>query len=137
MVQLYFLSVVFVFLGGVALFPDYLSEKFPSFAPLNALFGKRSAKITVGFLSLIVGIVKLIVRAPFDTVAVAGDLLPALVGILIGLALLVDFFKQRVSAPQEIIDQAEKIAMTYRVPLGVLGILTAIAHFLFASAVIL
>jgi energy-converting hydrogenase Eha subunit C len=137
MVQFYFLSVVISFLGGLALFPDYLSEKFPSFAPLNDLFGKRSAKITIGFLSLIVGIIKLIVRAPFDTVAVAGDLLPAIVGIVIGLALLMDFFKQRVSAPQEVIEKAEQIAVTYRVPLGVLGILTAIAHFLFSSAVIL
>ena len=137
MVQFYFLSVLFTLMGGVALFSDYLSEKFPSFQPLNDFLGRKSTKITVGFISLAVGVIKLIVRAPFDRVAVAGDLLPAIVGILIGLALLVDFFKQRLSAPQEVMEQAEKIAVTYRIPLGVLGILTAVAHFLFSSAVIL
>jgi hypothetical protein len=121
----------------MALVSDYLSEKFPSFSPLNEILGKQSAKITLGFVAVIVGVLKLIVRAPGDTVAVVGDLLPALAGIGIGLVLLLDFFKQNISASKDVIEKAEKITVTYRIPLGILGMVVAVLHFLFPTAVIL
>ena len=137
MLQIYFISIVVIFLGGLALVAEYLGEKRPSLASLKDYFGRKGVTVTLGFLSLIAGILKFFIRAPFDTVPVAGDLLPALVGIALGLALLMGFFKSKVSEPSELMDKAEKMALTYRVPLGFLGIAVAIVHFLFPGAVLL
>jgi hypothetical protein len=129
--------VTFTLLASTALLSDYLGEKLPSFAPLNEILGKQSLKIVFGFLVAIVGIMKFIIRAPNDSIAVVGDFLPAIVGIGIGLALLTDFFKKNIEASKEVIEKAEKITVTYRIPLGILGIVTSILHFLFPATVIL
>ena len=67
----------------------------------------------------------------------AGDLLPALAGIGMGMALLMDFFKQRVAQPSEALEKAEKIAMTYRLPVGIAGLAVAVLHFIFPGTIIL
>ena len=137
MLQFYFLSILANLLAGTALASEYLGAKLPSFASLKELFAKKTFRITVGFSAAIIGIIKLIIRAPGNAVPVAGDLLPALAGIGMGLALLVDFFRQRVSKPSEALEKAEKIAMTYRLPVGIAGLATAVLHFIFPATVIL
>ncbi len=137
MLQFYFLSVLCTFLSATTLIVGELSGKLTSLAPLKDLLGNRGSKITLGFSSLIVGVVKFIARAPFDTVAVVGDFLPALVGIGLGLALLTDFFKERVADSSEVVEKAEQLASVYRIPLGVVGMITAVLHFLFPATVIL
>ena len=135
MLQFYFLSIFTNLLAGASLSSNYLGEKFPSFSPIKDILTNRSSRITIGFSALIVGIIKFIVRAPGNTVPVAGDLLPALAGIGMGLALLVDFFKQKV--PGEAMEKAEKIAVSYRLPLGIAGLAIALLHFIFPATVIL
>jgi hypothetical protein len=81
--------------------------------------------------------VKFFVRAPWDTVAVVGDLLPALVGIGVGLALLTDFFREKAGESSEVVEKASTLTKVYHIPLGIVGLITAILHFLFPSAVIL
>jgi hypothetical protein len=76
------------------------------------------------------------VRAPFDTVLVAGDLLPALTGIGVGLALLADTFVSRRTESEEA-EKVRKAAAFYRVPMAIAGIAVGVIHFLFSSLVIL
>ncbi len=137
MVQFYFLSIVANFLGGVALSADYLGTKFPFFESIKGAFQKRSIKIGLGFTALIVGIFKLIVKPVGWAVPFAGDLLPALTGIGIGLALLFDFYKQKTNLEKESMEKVEKAVMTYRVPLGILGMVVAFLHFLIPGALFL
>ena len=131
MLQFYFLSVFANLLAGASLASEYLGEKLPFFAPIKGLLTKQGSKIGIGFAAVIVGIVKLIIRSPGRAVPVAGDLLPALAGIGMGMALLMDFFKQRVAQPREALEKAEKIAMTYRLPVGIAGLAVAVLHFIF------
>jgi hypothetical protein len=137
MSQFYFLSIIFTLAGSLTLVVGDLSEKLTSLVPLRELLVNKGTKITLGFLSIAVGVVKLFVRAPWDSVAVVGDLLPALVGIGIGLALLTDFFKEKVSQSSEVVEKAEQLTGVYRIPLAVVGFVTAVLHFLFPSTVIL
>ncbi len=137
MLQFYFLSVLCTFLSATTLIVGELSGRLTSLAPLKDLLGNRGSKVTLGFSSLIVGVVKFSVRAPFDTSAGVGDLLPAFAGIGLGLALLTDFFKERVSKSSEVVEKAEHLAGVYRIPLGVVGIIAAVLHFLFPATVIL
>lgn len=129
MVQFYFLSIIANFFGGVALAADYLGSKFPAFESMKGTFEKREVKIGLGFTALIVGIFKLIVKPVGWAIPVAGDLVPALTGITVGLVLLLDFLKQKTGL--------EKTVMTYRMPLGIFSIIVAFLHFLFPGALLL
>ena len=137
MVQFYFLSIIANFFGGVALAADYLGSKFPFFESMKSTFEKREVKIGLGFTALIVGIFKLIVKPVGWAVPVAGDLLPALTGIAVGLVLLLDFLKQKAGAEKTNIEKVEKTVMTYKVPLGIISIIVAFLHFLFPGALLL
>ncbi len=139
MVQFYFLSIIANLLGGVALSVDYLSKKIKFMASLEDFFMKQSVRVTIGFSALIVGILKLIVKPVGWAVPFAGDLLPALTGIVVGIALLVDFFKRKTETEtaKESIEKVEKAVMTYRVPLGIGSIVVAFLHFFIPGALFL
>ena len=136
MLQFYFLSILANLLAGTALSSDYLGQKITSFAPIKDFLTGKGSKVALGFFAVVVGIMKLILRTPGDTVPVAGDLFPALSGIAMGLVLLTDFFKEKVAKESEALDKAEKIALTYRMPLGMVGLAAAILHFIVPTAVI-
>ena len=137
MLQFYLLSVLCTLIGSLALVVGDLSGKLTSLVPLKEILGGKGIQIIVGFSSLIVGVVKFFVRAPWDTIAVVGDLLPALVGIGVGLALLTDFFREKAGESSEVVEKASTLTKVYHIPLGIVGLITAILHFLFPATVIL
>jgi hypothetical protein len=132
MLQFYFLSILTNLLAGVGLLAATSGERF---AQVRALAHKRSVKIGLGGAAALVGILKIFVRAPFDTVPVAGDLLPALVGIAAGLALIADPYAAERPESEEA-EKIRKVTRFYRVPLGVLAIGAALVHFFVPGAVI-
>lgn len=147
MLQVYFLSVLFLIVGGVSLLTQSLGK---GFTTIKNFFGRRFVKSLLGTISLFVGVLKLFIRAPFDTVAVAGDLLPAVIGIILGFALIFDPYitekaaekssetssaasAKQVKEPTKL----NKIAAQIRVPLSVVAIATGILHLIFATLPIL
>ncbi len=137
MLQIYLLSVLCTLVGSLALVVSDLSNKLTSLVPLKELLTGKGMQISLGFATLIVGVIKFFVRAPWDSVAVVGDLLPALVGIGVGLALLTDFFREKTGESSEAVEKASSLTKLYHIPLGIVGIATAVLHFLFPSTVIL
>ncbi|MFO7782798.1 MAG: hypothetical protein R6W94_14365 [Spirochaetia bacterium] len=133
MLQFYFLSILTLILSGVALI-GASSRAFDH--EVSHLLTRTWVKMTIGGVTLVVGVVKLIVTATPESAAVVGDLLPALAGIAVGLALAVEGWANRAaqSAEAQKINQA---ASFYRIPLGVVAIATAVAHFFVPAAVIL
>lgn len=132
MLQFYFLSVLLNLLAGAGLLAMSRGQRFPQ---VRALVSRRSVKIGLGAAAAAVGILKIFVRAPIDTVPVAGDLLPALVGVAAGLALIADPY----AADRPESEEAEKIrriSSFYRIPLAVAAIGSAIVHFFVPGAVI-
>ena len=93
MVQIYFLSILLNLLGGFGLASETMVERISGFRIFTEFFeGRTVLKIVVGILSFIVGILKLL--SSMD-VPVAGDLLPALCNIAVGIALTLDYYKDR------------------------------------------
>jgi hypothetical protein len=132
MLQFYFLSITLNLLAGIGLLAMSRGERFPQ---LRAVVSRRSVKIGLGGAAMVVGVLKLFVRAPIDTVAVAGDLLPALVGIAAGLALIADPYAADRPESEEAA-KIRKITSFYRIPLAVLALGTAVVHFFVPGAVI-
>lgn len=137
MAQLYMLSILSLLGAGLILSSDYLVEKMEWLSGLKDLAQQRNLRIGVGIAAGIVGILKLIVRSPGETVPVAGDLLPALAGIALGGLLLADTFRISRDDEPAAVDKVTNAVMPYRTPLGLGGIVVALVHFLLPSLIIL
>ena len=137
MLQFYFLSVLANLVGGVTLCSDWLGSR-PALAHLSAALCSRYGRMITGLAALVAGFAKLFF--PVGTPIILGDLFPALVGMILGIALLFEVFKQEAYFPAERGDssqKAERPAMAYRTALGVLGFAAAILHFFLPERLII
>jgi len=134
MLQFYFLSILSNLLAGVALTAEYLAGRFAGFAPFRDLLSRRAYRASVGVTAAAVGFLKLLIRSSAADVPVAGDLIPALVGIAMGASLLLHVVREKADSPP---GRLERAALAYRVPLGFVGIAAAILHFLLPAALFL
>jgi hypothetical protein len=125
--QFYFLSIVSNFIAGTALSSDALSRRLHGLAALTAAFSTRRGKLLTGLAALLVGVGTLFV--PASGPLVIGDLFPSAVGMVMGIALLFEVFKQDALFPSEHPEKGERAPVGYRTTLGLLGIAAAVLHF--------
>lgn len=136
MPQFYLLSVVTNVLAGLALAGDYLGEKLAFLSGWKSVRDRRGLLIGIGVAAAVVGVLKLIFRSPGEDVYVAGDLLPALLGIFQGGALLAEGFRQQVESSEQL-ENVSRAVLSYRVPVGIAGMVVAFLHFLFPGVLFL
>ncbi len=139
MAQIYLLSVVANMVAGLTLAGDYFGARMGFLAGFNNLRAKRGPVVSLGVATALIGLLKLIVGSPGETVAFAGDLLPGLAGVGLGLMLLAE---KRTPAPGatetgQKVERAIGSALARRVPAGIAGVVVAIVHFLFPAVPIL
>ena len=138
MIQVYVLSIVSLMIAGLFLSADFLSKRLKWLSGLASKTGFRAGRITVGAITVVVGVLKLVLRAPGDSVPVVGDFLPAVAGIALGGLILLDTLR---SPPDDgdpaKIDKMVRAVTPYRTPLGIVGVAVAIVHFLLPTLVIL
>jgi hypothetical protein len=140
MAQFYLLSIFANVIAGLTLAGDFLGDRVAFLASFKNLRANRTAQAILGGVTLVVGVIKLFVGSPGELVPVAGDILPALMGIVLGGVLLVETFRPGSDAQAEKYAQVKKISkavLSYRVPLGIAGVAVALVHFLLPSVVIL
>ncbi|MBN2551399.1 MAG: hypothetical protein JXB06_01460 [Spirochaetales bacterium] len=137
MLQFYFLSIFANILAGLTLTSDYLAEKFKAFLPFRELFSKNNVKTTIGIFAFVVGFLKLLIRSNPTDVPVVGDFLPAAAGLAMGAGLILGIIRERTAVSAETVDNLEKTVMTYRVPLGITGLVISALHFLVPGALFL
>ncbi len=137
MAQFYFLSIVANIVAGLTLAGDYLGAKIAFLSSFKNLRENRNAVIGIGAAAALIGLIKLFVLSPGEIVPVAGDLLPAVTGMALGGVLLVEAFREKVAAKGEKIERLSQTVLTFRVPLGIAGVVVAVLHFLVPGAPIL
>jgi hypothetical protein len=137
MPQLDLLSILSNTVAGLTLAGDSLGEKFSFLAPFKNLRENRTAAIIISAAAITVGVLKLIIPSPRETVPVVEDLLPALAGIIVGGILLAESFRQKVEAAGQGMERLSRDVLSYRVPAGIMAVVIALVHFLFPGAVIL
>ncbi len=137
MIQIYFLSILSNLLAGLVLSSEHYSEKFEGFAAVRDFFsGKPGLRVTIGIVSFITGFLKLLSVTKGD-VPVVGDILPALSGLVLGVGLLFDRYKERSTVPSKALETADKILLRHKSIYGSVGILVAVLHFLMPRIVLL
>jgi hypothetical protein len=134
MLLFYFPSIVLNFLGGIILGAEYIKEKLPSFSQFLDIIAKKEVKFVLGIGSLIVGVFKLIV--PMGVIII-GDLLPAVTSLLVGGALIIDFFRESTTITSETVKKMDELVKQYRNFLGGSGIVVAFLHWFFGGAPVL
>jgi hypothetical protein len=129
MLQFYFLSILANLVGGLTLCSDWLGRR-PGLANLFAVLASRYWKMSTGLVALIAGFAKLFV--PVGSPIILADIFPGLVGMIIGIALLFEVFKQEALFPAERGERPDaptREAPGYRTALGIMGFAAAILHF--------
>ena len=143
MPQFYLLSVVSTIVAGLVLSSDYLKTKSDFFGSFRFLQKNKSIQVITGLVTAAIGVLKLIFRSPGEDVAVVGDLLPAAAGIILGVILIGEAFRQfpKQGEVQEKVEKSvEKITKRiapYRIPVGIAGAVIGLVHFLFPQILFL
>ena len=128
MVQFYALSVFVNIIIGSILSIEGKSDEGSFFARLKEVLEERGFKFSLGILSLIIGLFKIL--TPTGDIPVVGDLLPAVAGIALGGVLLLEFFRTKSDVSQDAIENIEGTIAKNRKFIGIAGIVVGILHFL-------
>ncbi|TVQ29125.1 MAG: hypothetical protein EA382_00610 [Spirochaetaceae bacterium] len=123
--------------AGLLASADFLAERLSLLSFLPRMTGNSILVVVTGAVTLLVGVAKLIFPAPGEAVPIAGDLLPALTGILVGaLLILLGSDKAEESTP----DAAKRfvsVVISYRIVIGLISVAVGLIHFIFPATVIL
>ncbi|MBT3273192.1 MAG: hypothetical protein HN368_08570 [Spirochaetales bacterium] len=137
MIQIYFLSILSNILGGLVLSAGHYSEKFTGLASVKEFSDARPGfRVTLGVVAFLTGFLKLLTVTRGD-VPVVGDLLPALAGLVVGVTLLFDRYKEKSTVPSKMIEKADNLLLKNRTILGTAGMLAGVLHFLIPGVLLL
>ncbi len=136
MVQFYALSVFINIIIGSLLSIDAKSEGVSFFSRLKDVLEDRGFKFSLGILSLIIGLFKILTPTIGD-IPVVGDLMPAVTGIALGGVLLLEFFRTKSDVSSEAISKIEGAVVQNRKFIGIAGIVVGILHFLMPAVPII
>lgn len=135
--QMFFLSVFVNLFAGLALSFPILEERFRLahvFQP--EVFHSRRFRLILGGLAFVIGFAKLVVVTPPNP-PVIGDLIPALVGMIMGLTLSAAAYCEENSAPPKAVATLDGLFGPHAAVIGIVGAVTALLHFLFPAIILL
>jgi hypothetical protein len=127
MLQIYFLSIACNLIVGMTLALEAIVKRIPWLSVFSDVLSNRRVKLWNGLSVIIIGFIALFV--PAGGVLIIGDLIPSVVGMVMGIALLFEVFRQDSIFPSESAIRQERIPVAYRITLGLLGIAVAVLHF--------
>ncbi|MFP4153505.1 MAG: hypothetical protein ACLFR8_05455 [Alkalispirochaeta sp.] len=129
MYQIYFLSILTNILAGIALAFDRMDSRLRLHAVFNPeLFQHNGFRLAIGIIAFVVGFLKLLSVAPGD-VAVVGDLIPALAGMVMGFALAFQYYQERAEVRSSTTETLDKVFGRHNATLGMIGLTVGIVHF--------
>ncbi|MEM5948576.1 hypothetical protein WKV44_08460 [Spirochaetia bacterium 38H-sp] len=145
MIQFYALSVLTNFLSGVILSQDSFSEKLGITAMFNPKVIKSKSFLFIwGILTTVTGVFKILSVVPGNGAIIIGDLLPALVGILAGVALLLMFYQEYKKSKtdstlldDETTETLNLVIIQNKTIIGIAALLVSILHFFFPTVLFL
>ena len=139
MLQFYFLSIVLNAFAGFTL----VSKDDDDILGLKLSFKSDNFKLWLGIVTAVVGVLKILSSVEGD-VPVVGDLLPALAGILAGLALVVEHCQQASGdytsfTAEEDPEALKKFSLltANKKIIGIAALIAAALHFLFPKVLLL
>lgn len=134
MLQFYFLSICLNSIAGLILILNKTQES--QAENINNIANNYTFKLIIGILCCFTGFIKLLTSFP-GSIPIIGDLLPSVVGVLGGIALLIDYYVNNPHSQSKINPKLETIFITNKKYIGIICFLSALLHFLFPRVIIL
>jgi uncharacterized membrane protein HdeD (DUF308 family) len=133
MIQIYFLSIFFFLFTGYTLISEDEKEAIEIRPGLS--LKDEKVRLILGFLCMICGVLKLL--SPIGDIYILGDLVPAAVGFIAGLILVIQNYRSRsgIAEPKE--TSFSKILLLNRKIIGFIAIAVAAVHFLLPGVLFL
>ena len=129
MYQIYFLSILTNIVAGIALGFDRMDKGLRLRAAFNAdLFQHTGFRLALGLITFVVGFLKLLSVTSGD-VAVVGDLVPALAGLLMGFGLAFQYYRERAQVTSSVVESLDRVFGRNSATLGTVGVLAGVVHF--------
>jgi len=91
------------------------------------LFQNAGFRLAIGISAFIIGFLKLLSVSP-DDVAVVGDLVPALTGMLSGFALAFQYYQERTTSESGTVASLDKIFGRHSATLGMVALIAGVVH---------
>lgn len=137
MLQFYFLSILLNTLTGLTLvFNSYSDKTKDSLKNVPDFFTNNTFKLVIGILCCFTALIKLLTSFP-GSILIMGDLLPAVVGVLGGIAVLIDYYMNNSPSETKLNPKLETVFITNKKYIGIICVFSALLHFLFPRVIIL
>jgi hypothetical protein len=137
MYQFYFLAVATNIVAGAALAGNGMDQKLGLSSLFNReLLDQTGFRVGLGILTFIVGIFKFLTVDP-DDVPVVGDIVPAVSGLVLGITLMLEYYKARSDVSSPFVERLELLFGNNSSIFGTAGIAVGVLHFLFPRLLLL
>lgn len=135
MLQIYFLTVMTNIIAGLTIAAPFLSSKIDGFQPFAEKMENKKYRVVLGSITLITGLFTLLNNSSVS-IAVVGDLIPAISAMAMGGILIVYYFFNG-EEESKFVTTVKDLAEKYGNILGIAGIIIGIIHFIIPTALFL
>ncbi|MBN2658129.1 MAG: hypothetical protein JXR86_13800 [Spirochaetales bacterium] len=137
MLQIYFLSVLTNIVAGLTISSKFLSTKIDGFLVFSEKMENRMFRVVLGSITLLTGLFALLNHSE-TSMAILGDLLPAVTAMAMGLILFINyFFSGEENGDNKFVQSVKELTDKYGNVLGIAGIIVGLIHFLIPTALFL
>jgi len=136
MYQIYLLTVLANCLAGFIIADSFFRDKNELCGSILDIFSAPNVRLSVGLVTLVVGIISLFKFSPNDILFV-GDLLPSLGAIIGGLAIGSLALGEKTEEPPRMVKVINDMAASIAAPLGLVILAVGILHAIIPTAIIL
>ena len=132
MEQFYFLSIILNLVAGIVVAWELLEEKTGLSRVINPdIMRSQPLRLGLGIATFVVGFLKLLsplAGASGSQPWVVGDLLPALIGMVMGMILVLQYYRERSEISSDFLKTLESIFVEHASIFGIAGIVIAVVH---------
>jgi uncharacterized protein YggT (Ycf19 family) len=142
MIQVYFFSILILFVGGLSLLFRNIEINKKLLHPLKRILVNRGVQIGLGIASLVAGFLEFFIFTKADGILILENLFPALTGLILGGSLLLSVFTKKDKEQEgEIIKQdtgkIRSVVKKYHIPIGITSMSVAVLHLIFPAVIFL
>lgn len=137
MLQIYFLTVLTNIMAGLTISAPFLSTKIEGFKLISEKMENKLYRVILGSITLITGLFALL-NINSESIAIIGDLVPAVSAIAMGITLIIYyFFSSDSDENMKIVSTIKNMSEKYGNIMGIAGIIIGIIHFIIPTALFL
>lgn len=136
MFQIYFLTVLTNIIAGLTISAPFLTTKIDGFQVFAEKMENRLFKVILGSITLVTGLFALLNHSSVS-IAVLGNLIPAVTAISMGVILVINYFFNDEEDSSNLVKGIKNLSEKYGNILGIAGIIAGLIHFIIPSALFL